>query len=88
MSEVAMCTLIYTASSEKITKIFNNDDTITVEINVPEEKVLDLAARIMDRRWRELYEGNIKEAKQKQDAAEKRVRDFFFRAEVPGEGAL
>ena len=85
MSEVAVCKVRFTTSDEKKLKIIQENDGLTVELmDVPEDDVLAVAARIKARR----LESSDVQTKLRQDAAEKRVRDFFFRAEVPGEGAL
>ena len=85
MSEVAVCKVRFTTADEKKVKIIEEDGQFIVELDdVPEEDVLKLAARIKARR----LESSDVQTKRRQDAAEKRVRDFFFRAEVPGEGAL
>lgn len=83
MSDVAVCKVRFTTTDEKKVKIIPEDGGMTVELaDVPEEDVLKLAARIKARR----LESSDAQARLRQDAAERRVRDFFFRAEVPGEG--
>lgn len=85
MSEPAVCNLRFTTSDEKKVKINEEFDSLTVELmDVPEDDVLAVAARIKARR----LDSSDAQARKRQDAAERRVRDFFFRAEVPGEGAL